>query len=108
MATQKVEYMDQLRTVRLRHLSIRQSFINRVEQSIGSAAQRHGVLLSMPAAMEARGFHALIDGLIQNWLLDQSAFDLLDLGQRAMNNYLKGLGFSFAPGGSTETDFHPE
>lgn len=97
--------MDQLRTVRLRHLSIRQRFFSWVEQSIGSAAQRHGVLLSMPAAMAARGFHALIDGLIQHWLLDQTAFDLLDLGQRAMNTYLKGIGFSVAPVGSTETDF---
>jgi len=97
VATQKVEYVDELRTVRLRHLAIRQGFVSRFEQSIESAAQRDGLLLPMPAAMAARGFHALIDGLIQNWLLDQTAFDLLDIGQRAMNIYLKGLGFSIAP-----------
>ena len=54
------------------------------------------MLLPMPATLAARGFHALIDGLIQNWLLDQKAFDLLDVGQHAMNIYLKGLGFSIA------------
>lgn len=97
VATQKVEYVDELRTVRLRHLAIRQSFVSRFEQSIESAALRDGLLLPMPAALAARGFHALIDGLIQNWLLDQKAFDLLDVGQRAMNIYLKGLGFSIAP-----------
>jgi len=97
VATHKVEYVDELRTVRMRHLAIRQGFVSRFEQSIESAAQRDGLLLPMPAAMAARGFHALIDGLIQNWLLDQTAFDLLDIGQRAMNIYLKGLGFSIAP-----------
>ena len=96
VATQKVEYVDELRTVRQRHLAIRQSFVSRFEHSIESAAQLDGVLLSMPAALAARGFHALIDGLIQNWLLDQKAFDLLDVGQRAMNIYLKGLGFCLA------------
>ena len=93
VATQKVEYVDELGAVRLRHLAIRQSFVSRFEQSIESAALRDGVLLPMPPALAARGFHALIDGLIQNWLLDQKAFDLLDVGQRAMNTYLRGLGF---------------
>ena len=97
VATQKVEYVDELHTVRLRHLAIRQSFVSRFEQSIESAAKRDRLLLPMPAALAARGFHALIDGLIQNWLLDQKAFNLLDVGQRAMNIYLKGLGFSIAP-----------
>ena len=96
VATQKVEYVNELHTVRLRHLAVRQSFVSRFEQSIESAAQRDSVLLPMPAALAARGFHALIDGLIQNWLLDQNAFDLLDVGQHAMNIYLKGLGFSIA------------
>ena len=96
VATQKVEYVNELDTVRLRHLAIRQSFVSRFEQSIETAAQRDSVLLPMPAALAARGFHALIDGLIQNWLLDQNAFDLLDVGQHAMNIYLKGLGFSIA------------
>ena len=96
VATQKVEYVEELRAVRQRHLAIRQSFVSRFEQSIESGAQRDGVLLLMPAALAARGFHALIDGLIQNWLLDQKAFDLLDVGQHAMNIYLRGLGFNLA------------
>jgi TetR/AcrR family transcriptional regulator, acrAB operon repressor len=96
VATQKVEYVEELRAVRLRHLAVRQNFVSRFEQSIESAARRDQVVLPMPAALAARAFHALIDGLIQNWLLDQQAFDLLDVGQRAMNVYLNGLGFSIA------------
>lgn len=96
VATQKVEYVDELRAVRLRHLAIRQSFVSRFEQSIESAARRDAVTLLMPAALAARGFHALVDGLIQNWLLDPQAFDLLGVGQQAMDVFLKGLGFSIA------------
>jgi TetR/AcrR family transcriptional regulator, acrAB operon repressor len=96
VATQKVEYVEELRAVRLRHLAIRQSFVSRFEQSIESAARRDAVVLPMPAGLAARGFHALVDGLIQNWLLDPQAFDLLGVGQRAMDVYLKGLGFSIA------------
>jgi TetR/AcrR family transcriptional regulator, acrAB operon repressor len=98
VATHKVEYVDELRAVRLRHLAIRQSFVSRFEQSIEAANQRDAVGLPMPAAVAARGFHALIDGLIQNWLLDPQAFDLLDVGQRSMDVFLKGLGFSIADG----------
>jgi TetR/AcrR family transcriptional regulator, acrAB operon repressor len=96
VATQKVEYVEELRAVRLRHLAIRQSFVSRFERNIEAEAHRVGMVLSMPAALAARGFHALIDGLIQNWLLDQQAFDLLEVGQGAMDVYLKGLGFSIA------------
>lgn len=93
VATQKVEYVEELRAVRLRHLAIRRSFVGRFEQSIESAAQRNALVLPMPAALAAQGFHALVDGLIQNWLLDTQAFDLLDVGERSMDVFLSGLGF---------------
>jgi TetR/AcrR family transcriptional regulator, acrAB operon repressor len=102
VATQKVEYVEELRAVRLRHLAVRQSFVSRFEQSIESAAVVALLTLPMPAVLAARGFHALIDGLIQNWLLDPQAFDLLDVGQRAMNVYLKGLGFPILVAGDAK------
>lgn len=46
--------------------------------------------------MAASGFHAMIDGLIQNWLLDPSAFDLVESGRCAMDVYLAGLGLTHA------------
>ncbi|GAC1603495.1 MAG: hypothetical protein NVS3B2_08020 [Ramlibacter sp.] len=42
--------------------------------------------------MAAHGLHALIDGLIQNWLLDRTAFDLVRTGERTIDAYLAGLG----------------
>jgi TetR/AcrR family acrAB operon transcriptional repressor len=60
-----------------------------------NAASRQAKLkLPISASMAAQGLHALIDGLIQNWLLDPQAFDLLEVGQCVMNVYLRGMGFA--------------
>jgi TetR/AcrR family transcriptional regulator, acrAB operon repressor len=48
----------------------------------------------MPALAAARGLHALVDGLIQNWLLDPDAFRLEPAGQQAIDAYLAGLGLA--------------
>ncbi|MFS2034480.1 TetR family transcriptional regulator [Polaromonas sp. CT11-55] len=93
VATQKVEYVEELQAVRLRHLTVRNGFLERIEQSLGTAAEQMKLDLPVPASVGAQGLHALIDGLIQNWLLDPQAFDLLEVGQRAIDVYLRGLGF---------------
>ncbi|HEY3046681.1 MAG TPA: TetR family transcriptional regulator [Polaromonas sp.] len=97
VATQKVEYVEELQAVRARHLTVRNGFLSHFEQSIDVASRQKNLKLAMPASVAAQGFHALIDGLIQNWLLDPQAFDLLEVGQCAMNVYLFGLGFSTEP-----------
>ncbi|MGH8717011.1 MAG: TetR family transcriptional regulator, partial [Burkholderiales bacterium] len=62
--------------------------------SMETASRQTNVTLPVTAPMAAQGLHALIDGLIQNWLLDPQAFDLLEVGQSAMDVYLRGLGFA--------------
>jgi TetR/AcrR family transcriptional regulator, acrAB operon repressor len=94
VATQKVEYVEELQAVRLRHLAVRNGFLGRIEQSMNAGSCQTGLQLPLAASVAARGLHALIDGLIQNWLLDPQAFDLLEVGQGAMNVYLRGLGFA--------------
>jgi TetR/AcrR family acrAB operon transcriptional repressor len=93
VATQKVEYVEEHKTIRLRHLAVRNGFLERVEQGIDAAARQSSLKLAVSPAMAARGLHALIDGLIQNWLLDPQAFDLLESGQCTVDIYLRGLGF---------------
>ncbi|OGB03684.1 MAG: TetR family transcriptional regulator [Burkholderiales bacterium RIFCSPHIGHO2_12_FULL_61_11] len=97
VATQKVEYVEELQAVRLRHLAVRHGFLSRIEQSMDAASRLTQLKLAMPTATAARGLHALIDGLIQNWLLDPQAFDLLEVGHCVMNVYLRGLGFASEP-----------
>jgi TetR/AcrR family acrAB operon transcriptional repressor len=94
VATQKVEYIEELQAVRLRHLAVRHDFLSRIEQCMDAACHQSSQKLAMPTAMAAQGLHALIDGLIQNWLLEPQAFDLLKVGPCVMNVYLCGLGFA--------------
>lgn len=93
VATQKVEYVDELQAVRLRHLTVRHEFLQQVERGLRAAAARQAVTLAVPAAIAAQGLHALVDGLIQNWLLDSAAFKLASVGQDVVDVYLAGLGF---------------
>ncbi len=94
VATHKVEYVDELQAVRLRHLKSRSDFLAQVEHGLQAAARRHSVELAIPVASAAQGMHAIIDGLIQSWLLESTAFDLVTVGRDVLDVYLRGLGFS--------------
>ncbi len=95
VATQKVEYIDELQAVRSRHIRVRSEFLAHVEQGLNRSAESQALSLPVPSASAAQGLHALVDGLIQNWLLDPHAFDLIAEGQKVVNVYLTGLGFKF-------------
>ncbi|MFZ3140320.1 TetR family transcriptional regulator [Polaromonas sp.] len=93
VATHKVEYVEELQAVRLRHITVRNGFLSRIEQSIEAASQQTGQPLPVSASVAAQGLHALIDGIIQNWLLNPQNFDLLKVGTSSIGIYLSGLGF---------------
>ena len=92
VATLMVEYIDALQAIRLRHIRVRDSFIEQIERCLSAAALNQNTVLSLPSTAAAQGLHALIDGLIQNWLLDKDAFDLVEIGEQVMKVYLAGLG----------------
>ncbi|MEB0060086.1 TetR family transcriptional regulator [Variovorax sp. LG9.2] len=93
VATQKVEYVGEMASVRLRHLEARNSCVADFEKALRLAARRAQIKLTLPASTAAQGLHALISGLIHNWLLDPEAFALMSVGRRTFNVYLSGLGF---------------
>jgi TetR/AcrR family transcriptional regulator, acrAB operon repressor len=92
IATHKVEYVDELLAVRDRHLQARNDHLARVERALRSAKRRGLLSTTTPVRSLALGLHALIDGLIQSWMLDPRAFDLLRVGREAVDTYLAGLG----------------
>lgn len=98
VATHKVEYVDSLCAVRSRHLRVRALWLDRMRLVLLASARVRGLRLPMPAATAAQGLQALLDGLIQNWLLDTGAFDLETCGTRAMDAYLAGLGLPHGAG----------
>ena len=94
VATHKVEYVDSLCAVRARHLEIRDQWVERFRRVLLRSAQVRGVRLALPSAVAAHGLHALLDGYIQNWLLDPEAFDLEVGALKAVDAYLRGIGLA--------------
>lgn len=93
VATHKVEYTEELQAVRDRHLRVRNECMAVTQSTLEQAVRRQALELPVPLAAAALGLHVMIDGLIQNWLLDPEAFDLVECGCQAMDVYLAGLGF---------------
>lgn len=93
VATHKVEYTHDMASVQRRHLTMRNACVTDFERALRLAARKRRIRLAIPAPSAAQGLHALISGLIQNWLLDPAAFDLVLVGRRAFGAYVSGLGF---------------
>ncbi len=91
IATHKVEYIGELDAVRDRHLSVRNACVAEVERALKQAARRGEMSRRMPARTAAIGLHALLDGLLQNWMLDPAAFNLVKVGSQALDAYLASL-----------------
>jgi TetR/AcrR family acrAB operon transcriptional repressor len=93
IATRKIEYTDEMQAVQRRHIESRRIFLSDFEQALRQAARIAGQRLPLPVAMAAGGLHAIMGGLIQDWLLEPEAFDLVEAGERVLLVYLTGLGF---------------
>jgi len=103
VATHQVEYTSEMASVRQRHLSVRNECIHDFQKAFRLAARRERLRLPVPASVAAQGLHALITGVIQNWLLDPTAFDLVRTGRQAFEVYVAGLGFRIADAASAGT-----
>lgn len=96
IATHKVEYVEEMLDVRDRHLKARDDCVAMTRAGLLQAARLGEVKLPMPAITAAHGLHALIDGLIQNWLLAPESFNLEAAGRQTFDAYIAGLGFKDA------------
>ena len=91
IATHKVEYVDELLSVRDRRLECRGDCLAASERILRAAARRGQIPPRVPVRALALGLHALLDGLIQNWMLHPEAFDLVRVGRQAVRSYIDGL-----------------
>ncbi len=88
---QKLEYVDELLAVRDKRVATRVGLIDQVAIGLKRAMAEGQIDRRVPARASAIALHALISGLIENWLLDPKAFDLVKVGTHALNAYLAGL-----------------
>lgn len=93
IALHRVEYVDELDIVRERRLSGLRLRLGQLERGLRRAARAEGTAAGawVPAHAAAIGLHSLLDGLIQNWILDPQAFDLERVGRQAIDAYLRGV-----------------
>jgi TetR/AcrR family acrAB operon transcriptional repressor len=90
----KVEQAGDLAVVRERLLQARARHVDQIQRALSTTG--------LPAATRrtlAVGLHALVDGLVENWVLDPGAFDLVPVGRRAVDVYLAGVAMRVRPRG---------
>ncbi len=91
IATHKVEYVGELKAVQASHLATRDKCLLASQRSFALAVRRGQLPGRVPARSAALGLHALMDGLLQNWMLAPDSFDLVKVGQHVIDTYLAGL-----------------
>jgi len=89
--THKVEYVDELLELRDRHIAARERCLVDVEATLRQARTAGQLQPGLNLKRAAVGLHALIDGLIHNWMLAPGSFDLVATGLAATDAFLAGL-----------------
>lgn len=92
IAIHKVEYVADMQPVVQRRMEATGQFRQYIQDALVRVAELRNTPLPMPAPDAAMGLCMLFDGLLENWLLDRSAFDLEAMGHTALTNFLRGLG----------------
>ena len=92
IAQHRVEYGDDLQAVRDRRISERAERRADLARVLALAQAKNHLPARLHAHHAAVGLHALLDGLMANWLLQPEAFDLEVVGAQALDAYLAGLG----------------
>lgn len=91
IATQKVEYVDELQSMRERHIAGRNECIDDMYGLMQLAQDKGHIRADVDLRSATLGLFALVGGLKFNWLLDPQGFDLEAVGQTTLDTYLRGL-----------------
>ena len=97
IATHQVEYTAELNAVQERHLRVHRSCLERNHSLLQQAFATRRITPPIALERAARGFQVLVEGLVQQWLLDSAAFDLVEDGRAVVDVYLAGLGLQEHP-----------
>ncbi len=87
----KCEYVDDMEALRTRHYDSCMECINHVEAGFRNAIKKGLLPREVNARRAAWGMHALIDGMIANWLLNSDFISLTRDAEPIIDCYLLGL-----------------
>lgn len=88
----KCEYVDEMAAVRRRLNGMRANCLAQLESAFRDAIRRGALPTAVEPRAAAVGLHALVDGLITNWLVDPKYFAGAREAERIVDRYLAGLG----------------
>ena len=77
--------------VRARHIESRTACLAHIERALRNAAKKGLLAPSVNPRMAAIGLHALVDGLIVNWVLDPNYLPLAKAAEPLVDGYINGL-----------------
>lgn len=84
----KVEYVDEMVQVRQRHIEARNNCLKHMERGFRNAAKKGLLASAVNPRLAAVGLHALVDGLIVNWVLDPAYLPLARDAKTLVDQYL--------------------
>jgi TetR/AcrR family acrAB operon transcriptional repressor len=87
----KVEYVNEMAQVRQRHIEARNNCLNHMERGLRNAAGKGLLHVSVDPRSAAVGLHALVDGLIVNWVLDPAYLPLARDAKTLVDRYIRSL-----------------
>jgi TetR/AcrR family transcriptional regulator, acrAB operon repressor len=87
----KCEYVDEMAPQKARHLECRAECLNEIETGFVNAIRKGQLPPGVDARRAAISLHALIDGLIANWVLDPKYHPLAADAENIVDGFLGGL-----------------
>jgi TetR/AcrR family acrAB operon transcriptional repressor len=87
----KLEYVDEMEQMRRRHIECRTNALTLVERGLRNAAKKGLLAPWVNPRLAAIGLHAMVVGLIQNWVLDPKYLALSKLAGPLIDSYIDGI-----------------
>jgi len=91
IATLKVEYVEELSGIRDRHLNVHGSCQRHVEATFRRAQALGQIRSDLDLHVLAVTYMALVNGLIHNWMFDQTRYELVCAADAGIDLFLNGL-----------------
>lgn len=91
IVSHKCELVEEMAIARDRQMECREECLDHIQESIQAAIDQNCLPKTLNVRVAAIGLHALVDGLISNWILNPKSFCLSKEADQIINTYLSGL-----------------
>jgi len=97
IAMQKVEYTGEMQALHERKLSVRRSWRDQNQAVFDLAVAQGHLPAGLNTQVAAIALVSLVDGLLHQWITDPESFDLMGVGQTAVEGFLSSMARNEGP-----------